>query len=496
MDAAFGFITAAVLAVTGLFGFSNESTPTPEFHEAPESVEVGIAEYSPMGPDGGVAIPASACGNPHTGGHTTGCVPTPTVCNSSTGLCCWVNGSGSCNSVCRAASAANSYAINPTPNGGQCLSGESRPSQAITALGSGNPPFANGCASGACSVANAPSGNTNIDSYCYSPGQTQDNQATDRTVACFCEVTALSHCSAPPAPRVDVVARVTSGGVTTTYTTDTTIRWDDTVVIRWNNITFDAATFNCNATAGFTYSGPSITGNSPAATPAPGVTQPYSLSCTDSNGSDSDVIRLTVPPPPSADMDVKTAATSVWTTNTATPFIIGPTEDAHLRWNAVGADSCSASVTGPGGGGGFSTANAISGTDLNIVEPNVGFYSTYHITCPGPGGNAADQVEIQRPAPTPILTVSDNLVDIGGQVTLSWNTNFNDPASCTLTGPGLTYAIPSASGSYPSPITINGESNFVLDCAPNIISPTTGLPVNPGGSDTERVSVTGRLIES
>jgi hypothetical protein len=494
MDAAFSFITAAVLAVTGFFGFANEPTPVPEFNDVPESVEVGIAEYSPMGPEGGVAIPASACGNPHTGGHVTGCIPTPTVCDSPTGLCCWVNGSGSCNTVCRIGNTVplNSYAINPTPNGGQCLSGESRPSQAINAVGSGNPPFAFGCASGACSVANAASGNTNVDPYCYSPGQTQDNQATDRTVACFCEVTNIAHCSAPPAPQVDVVARVTSGGVTTTYTSDANIRWDDTVVIRWNNITFDAATFNCNATAGFAYSGPSITGSSPAPTPAPGATQPYRLSCTDSNGSDADVIRLTVPPPPAANLQVRLSTATAW--NNTSPFVIGPVDNIHLNWTTSGADSCSASILGTGSN--FSTGGLIAGTDLDVGEPPVGYYAVYRINCPGPGGNATDNIEVQRPAPTPILTVSDNLVDVGEQVTVSWNTNFNDPASCTLTGPGLTYAIPSASGSYPSPITINGESNFTLTCAPNIISPTTGLPVNPGGSDVERVSVTGRLIET
>jgi hypothetical protein len=65
----------------------------------------------------------------------------------------------------------------------------------------------------------------------------------------------------------------------------------------------------------------------------------------------------------------------------------------------------------------------------------------------------------------PELTVDVPIVPSGDEVEISWDTGSTDPASCTLTGPGVNYAaLPSVSGS----ITINptSEQTYVIDCGP------------------------------
>jgi len=240
-----------------------------------------------------------------------------------------------------------------------------------------------------------------------------------------------------------------------------------------------------------------------------GATKNYGITCTDSNGTGRDSIGARVPPAPTnVTLDVKKTTQGVWTTNAATvPFVIStPDNTVDLQWGSVGATTCLGNtVNGPGGSaaGSFSTAGLTAGTD-NADSPDIGNYALYSVNCSSLGGNQSAQVEVQRPAPAPILTIIDpstgqpaTLVDIGTTVHISWDTNGNDFTQCGLTGPNWTVndPLPSPTGTN-VPIVIQGESDFTLDCAANIISPTTGLPINPASNITKKVQVTSDFTES
>lgn len=72
----------------------------------------------------------------------------------------------------------------------KCASGEDRPQGAVT----GGIQFTFGCWGGPVGCSGAPDtyyaghgGTVSVGSECYEPGQKQDHDATDKTVACFCK---------------------------------------------------------------------------------------------------------------------------------------------------------------------------------------------------------------------------------------------------------------------------------------------------------------------
>ena len=119
---------------------------------------------------------------------------------------CWMdnvaNVPASCSTICAVAGgvpAADS-------NGGRCMSGESRQSGGILALGNGMPdPFQWGCM-GRC----VPQGlipTTQVGNYCYRAGIPQDSNLSDLSVGCYCRVGATStiannRCTATPVVTV------------------------------------------------------------------------------------------------------------------------------------------------------------------------------------------------------------------------------------------------------------------------------------------------------
>ena len=115
---------------------------------------------------------------------------------------CWMdnvaNAAATCGTICAVVGgvpAADS-------NGARCMSGESRQSGGILALGNGIPnPFQWGCM-GAC----VPQGlipTTQVGNYCYRAGIPQDSNPSDLSVGCYCRVGATStiasnRCTATP----------------------------------------------------------------------------------------------------------------------------------------------------------------------------------------------------------------------------------------------------------------------------------------------------------
>ncbi len=151
------------------------------------------------------------------------------------------------------------------------------------------------------------------------------------------------------------------------------------------------------------------------------------------------------------------------------PINIDPTDDLDLRWDSDNVTSCSGSnFTVPN--------NDVNGTQVYITNPAAGASRTYTIVCTGPDGPANDSVVVNAfgEGGPPILTGVPVYVIRGGQADLEWNTNGNNPASCSLTGPNVSVSpLSAATGSYT--VTVYGESTYTLTC--------------PGGVDTATLRV-------
>jgi hypothetical protein len=78
MENIFNSIAPALLFVSSLLGFGTEPVlvnPSVET-DVVQSVEIGLSETSPLGAQGGFAMPASGCGIPHVDGTPiNGCTP-------------------------------------------------------------------------------------------------------------------------------------------------------------------------------------------------------------------------------------------------------------------------------------------------------------------------------------------------------------------------------------------------------------------------------------
>lgn len=179
---------------------------------------------------------------------------------------------------------------------------------------------------------------------------------------------------------------------------------------------------------------------------------------------------------PSVDLEVRnnTAGTS-WVDG---PININPTDDLDLRWESSNVTSCS--------GSNFTVPNsAVSGTQTSVTNPTTGTSRTYTILCTGRDGSANDSVVVNATGSgvggPPTLDSNPVYVIRGDDADLEWNTNGNNPASCTLTGPGVSISPLSAvTGTYT--VTVYGESMYTLTC--------------PGGIDTATVRVLPVLQET
>ena len=80
------------------------------------------------------------------------------------------------------------------------------------------------------------------------------------------------------------------------------------------------------------------------------------------------------------------------------------------------------------------------------------------------------------------LDATPTLVDRGDDTDITWDVSGNDPATCSLTGPGITMpSLTTATGSQSA--TVLGESTYTLDCG-------------TAGSATVTVSVRPVIFES
>jgi len=149
-----------------------------------------------------------------------------------------------------------------------------------------------------------------------------------------------------------------------------------------------------------------------------------------------------------------------WTSDNIT---IAGGDQIELRWQSTNVSSCS--------GGNFATGGATSGLDSNVTEPAANTSRTYTVSCTGSRGNASDVLVVTAGAGTVgEVEVDPSIVRKGDPVEVTW-TGATD--ACTLTGPGVNMTTSEPSGS--TQITVNGESTYTLTC--------------PGGTDTATVKV-------
>ncbi|TNF89155.1 MAG: hypothetical protein EP301_03565 [Gammaproteobacteria bacterium] len=157
-----------------------------------------------------------------------------------------------------------------------------------------------------------------------------------------------------------------------------------------------------------------LTGN--ASTDNLTATSTYTLTCTGPGGSGSGSVTVQVTEPPAPTVSVSASSTTV-----------DEGDNVTLSWSATNASSCTATGnwTGSRSASGTSTVGPLTST------------STYGLSCSGDGGSATDEVTVNvtpPPADPPTLNFSssDDLIDPGGSVTLSWSATNAD--TCTASG--------------------------------------------------------------
>ncbi len=140
--------------------------------------------------------------------------------------------------------------------------------------------------------------------------------------------------------------------------------------------------------------------------------------------------------------------------------VVSSTNEIH--WSATNANFCTAVS-----GNGFTTGNARTGMDTFLVDATAGVLRTYTLGC-GNGGvlGITRSIDVLSVLPLPTITTSERVVEEGDTVTLSWNTNGGNPASCSIRGGSTnlaTLATPTGSIS----VVVNARTTYTITCGPN-----------------------------
>lgn len=149
---------------------------------------------------------------------------------------------------------------------------------------------------------------------------------------------------------------------------------------------------------------------------------------------------------------------------TSEDLVIDAGDQIELRWASTYVNNCNATN--------FDNSGLENGTTNVVDEPAASTTKSYGISCTGTHGSASDSLSVS--ANTGVkgeVTVDPTIVRTGETVTVSWE---NAAASCSLTGPGLNMpSLVESSGT--ADVVVNGESTYTLTC--------------PGGVDTATVKV-------
>jgi hypothetical protein len=230
------------------------------------------------------------------------------------------------------------------------------------------------------------------------------------------------------------------------YNTSTTLSWT----------TSNATT----CTAGGGWSGaitPNVSGSQTTSNLTANTT--YSISCTNSAGSNAKSVLVTVgtaptPEPPTVSI----------TSSPANPIPFN--SSATVSWTSSNASSCT--LTNSAGGSQAVAPNTAGSTPT----PNLTSNRTYTITCNNAGGGSSDSVTIFLGfdiescdyVNPPILTfgASPTSVTTGGSSTLTWSLSGGTASSCTASGNWSGSKNTSGGSESTGPLSIN--QSYTLSC--------------------------------
>lgn len=204
----------------------------------------------------------------------------------------------------------------------------------------------------------------------------------------------------------------------------------------------------------------------PQFSPAILGTWQYRAKCSNEGGSSAWVKleHLVVDSDQSPTVIIEVRNTTQDTAWTSDDIVIDLGDQVALRWDSTNVSSCT--------GSNFSTGGNVSGSNNDVTEPAANSNTTYTVACTGGHGNASDSLNVSVGAGTvPEVEVDPSIVRPGDSTTITWK---NATGACTLTGPGVNMAgMTESTGSVD--VTVNGESTYTITC--------------PGGSDSATVKV-------
>ncbi len=465
-----------------------------------KSVEIGLAELSPRGLLGGIAVPASGEAGPVPvatlyvrsqggawGGNNITIYATDdldlrwtsTNAVSCTGVAFTVTPSGAVSGVqtavtAPAVGASITYTVNCTGPG---ASGSASDSLTVTTIAGHHPECSDG-------VDNTDPEDTLIDwdgggtdlpaTYNFSTPH-PDSSYMPTAPFDFNDVTATMEGIGHPSlggvgfysSNVASINRICSELGYQTATLGSVHNWyspDDNTTRYWNGSSWvtvwsNSGTPTCswynntpdgNYCMGWVYpynSGVNtLTCSNPAATltPDPGCTSPE-----DDDERDG---------PPAVTLSVRNGGSS-WTGDDIT---IATGNQINLRWESSNATQCVATAFTIGAIG---SATNLNGTQTTVTEPAAGASTLYRITCTGSGGPAAtDSLTVTAvAAQLPTIDAVPLIVRSGEKSTITWNVGTADPAECSMTGKDInSLLLTKQTGT--SEVTITGETTFSIAC--------------------------------
>ncbi|MBX2866525.1 hypothetical protein KTR10_01000 [Candidatus Kaiserbacteria bacterium] len=270
-----------------------------------------------------------------------------------------------------------------------------------------------------------------------------------------------------PAPTVSIRARVKTPSTGPWHTSAFTIEPNEGIQINYSSTNATTCT-----SSDFNTFGEPNGWRGTISEPSPGQSKTYAVTCTGDGGSASDSIRVSTnesepeeepedepsspsTPTPSVTLQVRnTTQGGSWTGSNIT---IDPEDQVSLRWSSSNATTCN--------GSNFSTGGADDGTQSSVSEPSAGSNKVYSVSCTGDGGSDSDSLRVTTQAIDPSLSADSTRVREGESVSISYNMQGNDPAQCSLTGPGVSYLAGSFSGQTGFVnVSISGDSTFTLAC--------------------------------
>ncbi len=253
----------------------------------------------------------------------------------------------------------------------------------------------------------------------------------------------------------------------------TSIQYNGSTVVRWssNNATSCSASGGANGWSG----GKSLSGSFNTGTLTNDAT--FSISCSNSDGSDSDSVTVDVGSQqilvPTVELKANGQLNGKGGSLTLTTG-----ENLSLTWNSTNANSCNLS----GWGGVPTTSGLITFTPSHANYPSPSG-TTYTLTCTSSdGGSDSDNVFI-RAAQTlslPSVSISADQTNISynGSTTVRWNSN--NATSCSASGGANNWSgLKNISGSFFTG-QLTSNTTFNITCNNNDGSDNDSVTVNVG----------------